>query len=289
MISKMESQEGVEDVGETCAEHVEAEVGKQIDLLRKDVQRNLRLKTDFRKTFGLNMEFSTEEAKYISQPKETLERNVILRHIFGDKKDITIIDAFACVGGDSVSLMYEFYLCHLHSVQRGETADEIQRFDRLCRNVTMAKKTFASNSRVHTHKLPISDAFAEIKKSVTTVELLFLDPPWYDVDGRLNLESMCVLLSKNIFDPMLSCGIEPEFICLKLDFTPTDLQTSGSFKELIRGYKFEHNVGVKRKMRAPPVYYFHIFRKVTPLRANLSTVDAKLDSILLRLSNHSNY
>jgi hypothetical protein len=285
----MESQEGVEDVGETCAEHVKAEVGRQIELLSKNVQRNLRLKTDFRKTFGLNMEFSTEEAKYISQPKETLERNAILKRIFGDRGDITVIDAFACVGGDSVSLMYEFRLCHLHSVQRGETADEKQRFDRLCRNVTMAKNKFAPGSSVHIHKLPISDAFSEIKKSVTKVELLYLDPPWYDVDGRLNLESMCVLISENIFDPMHSCGIEPEFICLKLDFKPIDLQTSDSFKALIKRYKFVSNVGVKRKTGAPPVYYFHILGKVTSLGANLSTVDARLDSILLSLSNHSNY
>jgi len=255
---------------------------------QRDLNRMKRLKIDFNKTFEFDMEFSSEEAKYITQPSETLRRNTELVRLFNRRIDITIIDAFACVGGDSVSLMKTFPSCHLHVVQRGETADEKQRFERLCLNIGRAQMTFAPKADFHPYMLPISNAFSEISRSVREVDLLYLDPPWYDEHGQLSLDRMCTLLKDNVFDPMYYTGIIPKFICLKLDFKPTDLLGSASFNQLVTGYNYLKSVGVFRYSR--PVYFFHIYWiGQQSLRANLSTVDAKLDSILIRLSNHSNY
>jgi hypothetical protein len=259
-----------------------------IDQNRRDLNRMKRLKNDFNEKFKFDMEFSSEEARYISQPSETLRRNIELFQLFNRRIDITIIDAFACVGGDSVSLMKTFPSCHLHSVQRGETAEEKQRFERLCLNIGKAQKTFAPEADFHPYMLPISIAFSGISQFVREVDLLYLDPPWYDENGQLSLNSMCTLLRDNVFDPMFSTGIIPKFICLKLDFRPTDLQGSASFNQLVTGYNCLKSVGVFRNGR--PVYFFHIYwTGHQNLRANLSTVDARLDSILLSLSNHSNY
>ena len=107
---------------------------------RKAIDRRSRLIDDFDKTFKVQMQFTDEEATYISQPTETLARNEVLRKIFNRRDDISIIDAFACVGGDSISFMSAFPLCELHSVQQVTTAEETERYRRLCDNVANAQK-----------------------------------------------------------------------------------------------------------------------------------------------------
>ncbi len=256
----------------------------------QDIGREERLRTDFENLFHIRMEFSPEEARYISQPSETMWRNRMLSRYFRGRADITIIDAFACVGGDSVSLMHTFPACHLHSVQLGEKDDERQRYNRLYNNLSSAKHVFAKEADVHPYMLSISDAFDQIKRSASKIDLLYLDPPWFDGKTKLNIDGICSFLKENVFDPMQTAKITPLCICLKLDIKSTGLRNSENFQALIKNYRHVNEIGVFRSKRKTPVYFFHIFwARHQNLRANLSTVDARLDSILLRLSDHSNY
>ena len=225
----------------------------------KIVRRN-RLLNDFNKTFSVGMEFTDTEAAYISQPTETLERNNVLCKIFGYRQSIVIIDAFACVGGDSISLMHAFPSCIIHSVQRSETDEEQGRCARLCRNAAEACKT---NPEVtfHSYNCPISTTFSRMP--VTAIDLLFLDPPWYLGDTELNLGSMVELLRTDVFVPMTHASLLPEIICMKLCFTASELADSTDFMQMIAGYILLLTVPVTRKIKSQetPVYFFHIYGK----------------------------
>jgi hypothetical protein len=230
-----------------------------------DTMRKQRLLYDFRERFGIRMKCTEEEAKYISQPSETLERNMVLKNLFRARENIVIIDAFACVGGDSVSLMNAFKLCTIHSVQRTETHEEKNRYDRLVTNMENARIIFAPCSAVTTYNNQISSAITQIKTNTAgdNVDLLFLDPPWFDRGEKLDLTTMLFFLDSNIFTPMKSVDLKPEVICMKLDFPLDVLNKCEPFLNLLFTYNNVFTVPVVRNPRRPPVYYFHIWSKDT--------------------------
>ena len=227
--------------------------------------RRRRLVEDFGKTFKVVMQFTDEEATYISQPTETLARNEVLRKIFNRRDDISIIDAFACVGGDSISFMHAFSKCKLHSVQRTETADERNRYDRMCDNVGNAQKQVMYQGVIfHHYDCPIDVAFSRIKENVVgKVDLLFLDPPWYQGERVLDATSMTWFLRKNVFQPIIEADLMPEIICMKLSFSAVELRNSRHFMQLIDGYILHKSVPVYRGTKRI-AYFFHIFRQHRP-------------------------
>jgi hypothetical protein len=249
------------------------------------------------------LECTEEEAKYISQPSETLERNRALKCYFEGRENIVIIDAFACVGGDSISLMSAFKSCKLHSVQRTETAEERGRFTRLVANTGNAIKHVASSSTCTPYANQISSAIKQIETNTrdSGVDLLFLDPPWFDRGEKLDLDDMVYLLQKNVFDPMKAANLKPNVICMKVDFTIDALRACQRFKNVFSEYGSDNTVNVMRNPEKPPVYYFHIFQiaAATPLAGdvnpvisrflnNLTTTNSKLDSVITQLMHNSN-
>ena len=231
--------------------------------IQRDISRKRRLLFDFKETFGIRMQCTEEEAKYISQPSEILERNKVLKNLFRARENIIIIDAFACVGGDSISLMNALRLCHIHSVQRTESFEERKRYDRLVTNMNNARIIFAPCSAITTYNNQISSVITTIKANTAgnDVDLLFLDPPWFDRGEKLDLTTMRFLLDRNVFAPMKSVDLKPDVICMKLDFSLEVLSSCEPFMNLLLGYQNISTVPVVRNPRRPPIYYFHIWYK----------------------------
>jgi hypothetical protein len=235
---------------------------------RNAIDRRRRLTDDFKSTFRVIMKFTDEEATYMSQPAETLGRNELLRAQF-QKDDITIIDAFACVGGDSISFMHAFPRCKLHSVQRVATAEETLRYNRLCENVRNAQKQLMYQGvQFHPYGCPIQGAFSQIREVVfEKIDLLFLDPPWYDGNTELKLPMMTEFLGNYVFGPMSMAGLMPEIICMKLVFSAVALRNNRDFVGLMRVYQLHETVPVLRGGKA--IYFFHIFKHRPPPEATL--------------------
>ena len=270
---------------ETYETRMNAELEQQMQTLRMDRRRNERLRADFRKSFQIGLEFTSEEARYITQPSETVDRNRELKTMFNDQHHITIIDAFACVGGDSVSFIHAFEDgCSLHAVQRAENEEEMGRCDRLRRNLFNATQG-RGMVRHHVYNHPISETLPEIKrKTEGKIDLLFLDPPWFDRGEKLNMDNICILLESNVFEPMKQCTLAPTVICIKLDFSADDLSSCETFTRMTEGYTTAKTIHVVRNHR--PVYHFHILKRNEPLpvlESLLSVADSKLNSILLDL------
>jgi hypothetical protein len=261
------------------------ELERQIQTLRAERRRNERLRTDFRNSYQITLEFTSEEARYITQPSETVTRNQALKAMF-NKKHITIIDAFACVGGDSISFIHTFTEgCKLHAVQRAENEEEVRRCARLRNNLynaTQGRRTIEH----HVYNHPIAEILPEIKRKTSgDIDLLFLDPPWFDRGEKLSMENICILLASNVFEPMKQCDLTPTVICIKLDFSADELNSCEIFKRMTQDYTIIQTVDVTRNRT--PVYYFHILKHnmETPPRLDclMNGVGSKLDSILMDL------
>jgi hypothetical protein len=225
-------------------------------------RRRARLNRDFQSTLGTEMEFTDEEAKYMSQPGETLQRNIELQRLFNQRKDITIIDAFACVGGDSVSFMHAFDKCRLYAVQQTLSDEESKRFLRLTHNVTKYNGSPAKASEVNFYPTPIQTALPAIAAATSNcVDLLYLDPPWFDGAEKIGLEGMVTFLQSNVFCQLGSTGLRPSVICMKVDFPASDIQASQTFQTMLHGYAPGPAVDVIRFKSRPPAYSYYIFHK----------------------------
>ncbi len=262
----------------TIAEH-------QPHTLRAERRRNERLRADFRTNFQIALEFTSEEARYITQPSETVTRNQALKAIFGNKH-ITIIDAFACVGGDSISFIRTFADgCALHAVQRADNEEEIRRCARLRNNLHNATRGHRT-IEYHVYDHPIAETLPNIRRITHgDVDLLFLDPPWFDRGEKLSMENICILLASNVFEPMKQCTLRPAVVCIKLDFNADELNSCETFRRMTQDYTIFRTVDVTRNHT--PVYYFHILKHnmETPPRLDclMNRVGSKLDSILTDL------
>jgi len=257
---------------------------------RKDHERRSRLDRDFWRVFNLTMEYTDEEAKYMSQPSETTERNEALKTLLGDDK-VTIIDAFACVGGDSVSFLKSFRKCSLHAVQRATTEEEIQRCDRLRNNIVAASEPLEASGAEGNHQYVYPRSISEALKDIQVnahgdpISLLYLDPPWFERGQKLDMESISILLNANVFIPIESTNLQPRHICMKLDFSADDLKTCTVFTGMMSKYELTKTINVMR--HGQPVYFFHIYsvRDMPELSSLFKLADSKLNSILLQI-NH---
>ena len=229
--------------------------------------RRRRLEQDFKTKFMVKMQFTDIEATYITQPTETLGRNNALHKIFMRRNDISIIDAFACVGGDSVSFMSAFPLCELHSVQQVTTAEETGRYRRLCDNVANAQRQERYRGvRFHPYDCSTMTFFSMAENVGKKIDLLFLDPPWKIGETVMDLTSMTEFLKINVFQPMILSNLMPEIICMKLSFSVRDLRSCQDFMQLIGVYLPIKSVPVLRMIRGTEktICTFHIFKQNRP-------------------------
>lgn len=145
---------------------------------------------------------TTEEGSYSITRRRDAERIMdILGNIFKNMKNMTITDATACIGGDTLNFALHFK--HVHSIELNHS-----NFDALTNNVSV---------------YGLDNVTLHHADSVTlfnwNTHVLYVDPPWGGKDYKKN-KNLDLFLSEKRLD----CWLEeillrknrPEYIVLKL-------------------------------------------------------------------------
>lgn len=185
-----------------------------------------------------HMEFTPEEAHYITQPEELLERNRVLARRLGGGG--LVVDAFACVGGDAVSFALDLpSTVTIHAVQVARCDETRARFGRLERNLL----PYAPRATVF--GVAISEY---LRQATTPISLLYLDPPWYDDAHRaFTAPEVAGFLESEVFAHLQS---PPLIVCAKVPFPDFGPPPLAAYRRRLR-------LPVMRGRRA--VYWFHLF------------------------------
>ena len=198
----------------------------------------------------VNFQFDAEEARYITFPNHVEERSRYLRELIPGRSPV-IVDAFACVGGDSVALMRDFPDATLFAIQRVRTEEERLRFARLTGNVNNYNATV---NRGRTSALVVESDIEDFLPVVTKpIDLLYLDPPWeQDAHGPEFDES--TLVAKMV--DLVRLADDVRVIVLKIR---ADLSAESRARFLRCGYRITRSIPVKK--RDVVKFYFHVFVK----------------------------
>jgi len=145
---------------------------------------------------------TTEEGSYSITRRRDAERIiVILRNIFKNMSSMTITDATACIGGDTLNFASQF--SHVHSIEINE-----QKFDALSINVGV----YGYNNITLYH----ADA---VNVYNWNTNVLYIDPPWGGKDYRKHKHLDLFLSGKRLdcwLEEILSRKNRPQIIVLKL-------------------------------------------------------------------------
>jgi predicted RNA methylase len=145
---------------------------------------------------------TTEEGCYSITRRRDAERIlVVLTNIFKEVKNMTITDATACIGGDTLNFALKFG--HVHSIELNE-----ENFEALENNV----KAY----NLHNVTLHYGDA---TKLFNWNTNVLYVDPPWGGKDYKQHKELDLFLSEKRIdcwLEEILSRKNRPDYIVLKL-------------------------------------------------------------------------
>ena len=145
---------------------------------------------------------TTSEGSYSITRRRDAERiMIVLGNIFKDTSKMTITDATACIGGDTLNFALRF--AHVHSIEISQ-----ENFDALENNL----KVYG----LHNVTLHHGDS---TKIFNWNTNVLYIDPPWGGKDYRKHKE-LDLFLSETRLDcwleEILSKKNRPEYIVLKL-------------------------------------------------------------------------
>ena len=185
---------------------------------------------------SLRLLCDAEEANYITLPMDALEiQQRILRCVRSPVR--VVIDAFACVGGDALAMLFTHQQAEVHAVQRVSNPIEHARFERLRANLESLKQALKGRDEhrpdARCHGMEIKQFLREVP--LQEVSLLYLDPPWAvgpDPKVVSRVPEILDFLKCNVFD---ACSVRPEIIFLKLPGRMND------FARWLPGYRLaEH-------------------------------------------------
>jgi predicted RNA methylase len=145
---------------------------------------------------------TTEEGSYSITRRRDAERiMIILRNIFKNMSTMTITDATACIGGDTLNFASQF--SHVHSIELNEN-----NFEALANNVNV----YGYNNITLHH----ADS---VKIYNWNTNVLYIDPPWGGKDYRKHRHLDLFLSEKRLdcwLEEILSRKNRPQFVVLKL-------------------------------------------------------------------------
>jgi hypothetical protein len=169
-------------------------------------------------------ECTPEEWAYVSMPRDAMYIHEVIAQALEGEECKVFIDAFACVGGDTVAAMNQYRGAQIFAVQKNTTSDEKERFDRLTHNVNFLEENIPGR------RFPVNLNGVDIKTFITSltpaqeVSVLYLDPPWalgQDPHTYSNPVVLNHFLGSNVWTPLREKGIRPFLIVLKLPGKPT--------------------------------------------------------------------
>jgi hypothetical protein len=229
------------------------------------IQDFVRLWSSILRIPPFRFECNAEESTYITRP---LHAEKIHRYssMALDRPCTLFIDAFACVGGDTLASMNQFKQADIFAVQRID-ANEHGRFDRLQRNIEVFKDIVQRRrpgSIVEAIGLDIQSFIRSYDKPLSDHSILYIDPPWvlnpaettYSTAAQINS-----FLTTEIWTPLDQTQTYPSVIVLKL---PHDnIRNIASWPKLRAQYAYFSHYTPKRNFTA---YILKRQKPVLPFR-----------------------
>lgn len=224
------------------------------------------------KTRRLKFECDDEETNYITQPRDAIPigRSISEAIIYPATTCRVFIDAFACVGGDTLAAMDRFDSADVYAIQIN-TGRYAQRFQRLQKNVEEFNQVVPGrfSRRAYAIGTDIRSFLKEKAPSILSntdnenCSILYLDPPW-GVDPAnaaitSPLDDLDRFLTINVWIPMQESLVDvvclPLLIVLKLPLEADDIRHWPVLRE---NYQIATRLCIRQK------FYVHIFKKQTP-------------------------
>lgn len=230
----------------------------------------------------IDFEIGEIDVAYVTASDTGLIRNQYLSSLFLNPP--VVVDAYAGVGMDSISFLYNLYWKDGHTIKRlyvvengGE--EEKERNDRLISNVQkfVAARDMQTEGLVEFCLWGTENFFKECKNfkknPVNFIDLLYLDPPW-TVPGRKNSgkkgEATPQELMDYVYDTILKVLIDQKIhvrvVCIKTRFEWREVSNIIELlREKIKDPKkqFLHHSTIKCKP-FENVYYFHSICTMEP-------------------------
>ena len=163
-----------------------------------------------------------EETEYLTRPQDAIRIQTAISSVHKGPVR-TFVDAFACIGGDSLGAMYAHPNAEIHSVQRTISMEEQGRFERLGYNLRRFRNALGRPGKTFWHGIDIG-TFLRTDSASCRISVLFLDPPWALGKNPREISPMDQIrnfLHNNVFR-FLRC--RPEVICLKLPHEADDIE-----------------------------------------------------------------
>lgn len=215
----------------------------------------------------VNVSINSDDVSSITDPANAVFRNALLAGILGDSP--TIVDAFACVGFDTMSFVYSFPNSRVFSAQITSTAEEAARYNNLTRNTDL----ICTVNRVDRMRCVSfgGDVGTFLSGFGESIDLLYADPPWSIAGKKLELQDMLGFLRDTIVSKtdLARIGV----ICVKTDFA-WDREFDALWKELTGGV-FTKYISI-RNQPGNGIYFFHIFTNVQRGLAAVADVECEL-------------
>ena len=203
--------------------------GAAFQTMVKSVGRNSFIANEFtemwKKRLQTGEEFrllcSAEETRILTRPHDAIFIQKAVARIY-DKKIAVAVDAFGCVGGDAMGMMYVHRGAKVHSIQRTQNPEERARFKRLVENLSSFRNACIRAGTISWYR---SDIASFLKTTpLREISILHLAPPWAQGSDPKQV-SPCAdirqFLKENVFDFM---RVRPSIICIQLPRRTKNIQ-----------------------------------------------------------------
>lgn len=169
----------------------------------------------------VTLECSDEETVYLTRPNDAMKiQRIISKHV--DRVEV-VVDAFACIGGDSLAIMCVHPSADLYAIQRVKSDVERDRFSRLGSNIRKVRNILRRPGRVNWVDSDVGNFLMKFDQSIS---VLYLDPPWAvgsDPSKISPLSEIRRFLENNVFNHLRKDAY-PRAICFKLPFKARDIE-----------------------------------------------------------------
>lgn len=206
----------------------------------------------------------------VTEPAIAVFRNeVVLKPLLESfsrpyQEPLVIVDAFACVGFDSLSFLssFQFSSVCLHAVQIKDTRANHIRSVNLHANLDLFANYYRLQNSFQTHGTDISQFLIGNYHRLPNIHMIYLDPPWYhDKTGqKYKLQEYLEMLYDKVFAYLNLLHIAS--VCIKTDYDYTE-----DFQRIWEGMGLGNFVHYATVINQPNKkrFYFHVFVKTTVL------------------------
>ena len=160
---------------------------------------------------GFKLVCDKEEVNYVTHPNDAVEIQNAIAAIYPDVK--VFVDAFACVGGDTMATAFIHNHAKIIAVQRVMVEKEVGRFQRLQHNVSTFQSYFHRRNIIECRAIDVAGFLSSYQEPIS---VLFLDPPWAVGKDPVEISPVNEILEFLQTDVFTKLTTLPSVICIKL-------------------------------------------------------------------------